>query len=103
VDLDQINVAIIQNERPRSVVQITVKLEVANEKDAAAVQKRMVRLTSALITDLHDFLPRLLREVDHIELDLLRDRMQYVADKTLGKGLVKQVLIQSVHDSGGKT
>ncbi len=101
VDIDPVNVAVIQNNRPRSIVQITVKLEVASEKDAAAVQKRMIRLTNALVTDLHDFLPRLLREVDHIELDLLRDRMQFVADKTLGKGLVKQVLIQSVHDSGG--
>lgn len=101
VDIDPINVAVIQNNRPRSVVQITVKLEVASEKDANAIQKKMIRLTNALVTDLHDFLPRLLREVDYIELDLLRDRMQFVADKTLGKGLVKQVLIQSVHDSGG--
>jgi flagellar basal body-associated protein FliL len=103
VDIDPINVAIIQNNRPQSVIQIAVKLEVANEKDANAIQKQMIRLTNALVTDLHDFLPRLLREVDYIELDLLKDRMQYVADKTLGKGLVKQVLIQSVHDSGGKT
>jgi flagellar basal body-associated protein FliL len=103
VDIDPINIAVIQNNRPQSVIQIAAKLEVSGDKDAAAVQQRMIRLTNALITDLHDFLPRLLREVDHIELDLLRDRMQYVADKTLGKGLVKQVLIQSVHDSGGKT
>ena len=102
LDLDPINVVIIQDARPRSVVQISAKLEVANEKDAEAVRKRMIRLTSALVTDLHDFLPRLLREVDHIDLDLLRDRIQYVADKTLGKGLVRQVLIQSVHDSEGK-
>ena len=103
VDIDPINVAVLQNNRPRSVVQITVKLEVASEKDSAIVQKRLIQLTSALITDLHDFLPRLLREVDQIELDLLRDRIQYVADKTLGKGLVRQVLIQSVHDSDGKS
>ena len=103
LDIDPINVAVIQNNRPQSVIQIAVKLEVANEKDAAVIQKQMIRLTNALVTDLHDFLPRLLREVDHIELDLLKDRIQYVADKTLGKGLVKQVLIQSVHDSGGKT
>ena len=102
VDLDSINVVIIQDSRPRSVVQIAVKLEVASDKDAEAVRNKMIRLTNALVTDLHDFLPRLLREVVHIDIDLLGNRIQYVADKTLGKGLVKQVLIQSVHDSGGK-
>ncbi|MSO85139.1 MAG: hypothetical protein EXR02_02900 [Rhodospirillales bacterium] len=103
MDIDPINVVVLQNNRPRSIVQITVKLEVASEKDSAIIQKRLIRLTSALITDLHDFLPRLLREVDQIEIDLLKDRIQYVADKTLGKGLVRQVLIQSVHDSDGKS
>ena len=103
VDIEPINVVVLQYNRPRSIVQITAKLEVASDKDAAAVQKRMIRLTSALITDLHDFLPRLLRETDHIDIDLLKDRIQYVADKTFGKGLVRQVLIQSVHDSDGKS
>lgn len=103
VDIEPVNVVVIMNDRPRSIIQISAKLEVADDKSAEAVRKRMVRLTNALITDLHDFLPRLLREVDHIELDLLSERIQYVADKTYGKGIVRQVLIQSVHDSGGKS
>ncbi|MEK7244569.1 MAG: hypothetical protein AAB223_00945 [Pseudomonadota bacterium] len=103
VDIDPVNIVVLQNNRPRSIVQISAKLEVASEKDAAAVKKLMIRLTNALVTDLHDFLPRLLRESDRIEIDLLKDRIQYVADKTYGKGLVRQVLIQSVHDSDGKS
>lgn len=101
VDIEPLNIALIQNTtRPRGIVQISAKLEVANEKDAAIVNKRMAKLTSAFITDLHDFLPRLLRDVEYIDLDLLKDRMQYVADKTVGEGLVKQIQIQSVHDGG---
>lgn len=103
LDLDPINVVVIQDTRLKTVVQISAKLEVASEKDAEAIRRRMIRLTNAMIFDLHDFLPRLLREVEHIEIGILQERMQYVADKTLGKGLVKQVLIQSVHDSAGKT
>jgi hypothetical protein len=100
VDVEPLNIAVIRNERSQAVVQISAKLEVANEKDAMQIHKRMAKLTNAFVTDLHDFLPRLLREVDHIDLDLLKDRMQYVADKTFGKGLVKQIQIQSVHDGG---
>ncbi len=100
VDVEPLNITLIQNERPRAAIQISAKLEVADEKAAMIVHKRMARLTHAFVTDLYDFLPRLLREVDHIDLDLLKDRMQYVADKTLGKGLVRQVQIQSVHDGG---
>ena len=103
VDMDPVNVGLIVGDRPRGVLQISAKLEVANDKDAAEVRKKMSRLTSALITDLHDFLPRVLRDVEHIELDLLSERIQYVADKTYGRGIVRQVLIQSVHDSGGKS
>jgi flagellar basal body-associated protein FliL len=103
IDAEPLNISVIMNERPRAVVQITAKLEVANDKDAATVHRRMVRLTNAFVTDLHDFLPRVLRETDHIDLDLLKDRMQLVADKTFGKGLIKQVLIQSVHDGGSKS
>ncbi len=103
VDMEPVNVVVIINDRPRSIIQISAKLEVADDKSADAVRRKMVRLTNALITDLHDFLPRLLREVDHIELELLSERIQYVADKTYGKGIVRQVLIQSVHDSGGKS
>ena len=103
VDADPINVAVIEGNRPRTVLQISVKLEVANEDDASFVQRRMVRFTDAALRDLHDFLPRLLREVDRIEVSLLKDRLQLTADKIFGKGKVKQVLIQSVHDTSGKT
>jgi flagellar basal body-associated protein FliL len=103
VDVEPLNIALIMNERPRAIIQISAKLEVENDKAAMQVHKKMTKLTSALVVDLHDFLPRVLREADHIDLDLLKERMQYVADKTFGQGLIKQVLIQSVHDGGGKS
>ncbi len=103
VDAEPLNIALIMNDRPRAVVQITAKLEVENEKAAMQVHKRMTKLTSAFIVDLHDFLPRVLREAEHIDLDLLKERMQYVADKTLGEGAIKQILILSVHDTGSKS
>ncbi len=103
VDADPLNVTIIQGNRPRTVLQISVKLEVASDDDASLVRRQMVRYTDAALRDMHDFLPRLLREVDRIEIGLLKDRLQLIADKTFGKGKVKQVLIQSVHDTSGKT
>lgn len=103
VDAEPLNVTVIEGNRPRTVLQISIKLEVATEKDASFVQRRMVRFTDAALRDLYDFLPRLLREVDRIEISLLKDRLQLIADKTFGKGIVKEVLIQSVHDTSGKT
>lgn len=103
VDVEPLNVTVIEGNRPRTILQISLKLEVATEKDAVFVQRRMVRFSDAALRDLYDFLPRLLREVDRIEIALLKDRLQLIADKTFGKGMVKEVLIQSVHDTSGKT
>lgn len=103
VDVDPLNVTVIEGNRLRTVLQISLKLEVATEKDSIFVQRRMVRFSDAALRDLYDFLPRLLREVDRIEIALLKDRLQLIADKIFGKGMVKGVLIQSVHDTSGKT
>ena len=103
VDAEPLNITIIQGNRARTVLQISVKLEVESESDSALVRRQMVRFTDAALRDLHDFIPRLLREVDRIEIGLLKERLQLIADKTYGKGMVKQILIQSVHDTSGKT
>ena len=103
VDADPLNITVIQGNRARTVLQIGAKLEVDNEEDSVFVRRNMVRFTDAALRDLHDFIPRLLREVDRIEISLLKDRLQLTADKVYGKGKVRQVLIQSVHDTSGKT
>ncbi|MBM3564617.1 MAG: hypothetical protein FJX42_00695 [Alphaproteobacteria bacterium] len=103
VDIEPLNIAIIENNRPRAVLQISAKLEVGSEKEAAMVSRNMIRFTDAALRDLYDFLPRLLREADRLEISLLKDRLQLIADRIYGKGVVRQVLIQSVHDTSGKS
>lgn len=103
VDAEPLNITVIEGNRPRTILQISLKLEVDSEDDSTFVRRQMVRFTDAALRDLHDFIPRLLREVDRIEISLLKDRLQLIADKVYGKGKVKQILIQSVHDSSGKT
>ena len=59
-------------------------------------------MSNAFYKDLYAFIPRLLREDDRINVLILRKRMQLIADKVAGPGIVDGILIQSVTDSRTK-
>ena len=55
-------------------------------------------LTDAYIRDLHSFLPRLLRSKERIDVLIIKQRLQFIGNKVAGKGLIDNVLVQSIID-----
>ena len=53
-------------------------------------------LTDAYVRDLHSFLPRLLRSEERIDVLIIKQRLQFIGNKVAGKGLIDNVLVQSV-------
>lgn len=98
VDMEPLALPIFQGNRVAATVQIQIKLETTGQKKADQVKKMMPVITDAFIRDLHGFLPRLLKQEQRIDVLVLKQRLQMVTDRITGRGLVKNVLVQSVID-----
>jgi hypothetical protein len=55
-------------------------------------------LTDAFIRDLHSFIPRLLKEKERVDVLIIKQRLQMVSDRVLGRDVVSNVLVQSIID-----
>ena len=55
-------------------------------------------LTNAFIRDPHSFILRLLKEKERIDVLIIKQRLQMVSDRVLGRDVVSNVLVQSIID-----
>ena len=53
-------------------------------------------LTDAFVRDLHSFIPRLLKVKERVDVLIIKQRLQMVSNKVLGKDMVSNVLVQSI-------
>ncbi|MFB0992017.1 MAG: hypothetical protein QMB78_07400, partial [Rhodospirillales bacterium] len=66
---------------------------------AIKIQRMMPRISDTFVKDLHSFMPRLLKEKERIDDFILKQRLKLMLDRNFGKGLIDDVLIQSVIDT----
>lgn len=102
VTVDPFVVPVFVGNQVAAQIQVTVKLEAIGAENEHKIMKILPRLSNELYKDLYAFVPRLLREDDRLNVLVLRKRMQMVADKVAGPGIVDGVLIQSVTDTRHK-
>lgn len=102
VDMEPMVVTIFDGEKVAANIQIGIKLETLSDANASAIQKKMPKVRDAFLRDLHTFIPRLLKTSERIDVAVLKDRLQGVADKVMGKNVISGVLIQSVYNSPAK-
>jgi flagellar FliL protein len=82
-----------------TTIQILVKLETSGGENESKLVRMMPRLSDAFLRDLFGALPRMLRNDEQLNVVVIKRRLQRVADKIVGPGLVDNVLVQSVTDS----
>lgn len=99
INVDPIVVPVFIGDEVGAQIQVTVKLETVGAANEEKIVALLPRLSNAFYKDLYAFIPRLLREDDRLNVFVLRKRMQLIADKVAGPGLIDGVLIQSVTDS----
>ena len=102
VSIDPLVIPVFIGNQVAAQIQVTVKLETTGAENEQKVMKLLPQLSNRLYQDLYAFVPRLLREDDRLNVTVLRKRMQMVADKVAGPGIIDGVLIQSVTDTRHK-
>ena len=98
IDMDPLAIPIFRGNRVAATIQIQVKLETNGEDNAEKIKHIMPVLTDAYVRDLHSFLPRLLRSEERIDVLIIKQRLQFIGNKVAGKGLIDNVLVQSIID-----
>ena len=98
IDMDPLGIPIFQGNKVVATIQIQVKLEINGEKNAERIKHIMPVIIDAFVRDLHGFMPRLLKAKERIDVLIVKQRLQYIGDKVAGRGLIRNVLVQSVID-----
>ena len=98
VDMEPLAIPIFQGNRVAATVQIEVKLLTNGKDNVERIKKIMPVITNAFVRDLHSFMPRVLKAEERIDVLIIKQRLQLISNKVAGKGLIKNVLVQSVID-----
>ena len=98
VDMDPLAISIFQGNAVAAIVQIQVKLETNGDDNVIKIKRLMPVINDAFLSDLHSFLPRLLKAEERIDMLIIKQRLQLISYRVAGKGLIKNVLVQSVID-----
>ncbi len=98
VDTEPLAIPIFQGNRVAATVQIQVKLATNGKDNVERIKRIMPVITDAFVRDLHSFMPRLLKAEERIDVLIIKQRLQLISNKVAGKGLIKNVLVQSAID-----
>ena len=98
VDMEPLAIPVFQGNKVAATVQIEVKLVTNGKDNVERIKKIMPVITNAFVRDLHSFMPRLLKAEERIDVLIIKQRLQLISNKVAGKGLIKNVLVQSVID-----
>lgn len=98
VDMEPLVVSIFDGDKLATNIQITLKLETLSDAHAAQIRGKLPRISDAFLRDLHSFIPRYFKNAERLDVGVLKDRLQMVGDKVMGKDVITGVLIQSVNN-----
>ncbi len=99
MDMAPLVISVFHGDKVATTIHIQLKLEIIGSEKEAKISRMMPRLNDAFLRDLHAFIPRLLRKQNRIDVVIIKQRLQMIADKVAGKGNIDNVLIQSITDT----
>ena len=103
VDVEPLMINVVQAGSIVTTIQLEIKLETAGNENIIKIKRMLPIYKDAFMKDLHAFIPRMLSELERLDLPTLKQRLELVADRVADeKGIVKGVLIQSVLDTPQK-
>lgn len=98
VAMDPLLIPVFSGDKVAATFQIQFKLETTGKKNEDKINELMPRLNDIFLRDLYVFIPRLLRKNQNIDVPVIKRRLQLLADKLAGKGVINAILIQSLSD-----
>jgi len=99
VDVPQLLIPVFEGDKVATTVQIQITLETSSEDNKVKVKHLMPRLNDAFLRALYTLVPQLLKKGTQIDVDVVKLRLQSVATKVAGEGVISRVLIQSITDT----
>jgi|TARA_B100000315_G_scaffold223256_1_gene227900 flagellar basal body-associated protein FliL len=94
VTLEPLLIPIFQGDIVAATIQLQIQIE-TRKGNVSKINKQMPRLKDAYIRDLHAYVPRLLRKQKDLDIASLKRRLFVIGERTIGKGLIDGVLVQS--------
>jgi len=101
IDMDPLAIPIFQGNSVAATVRFNIKLETNDEEKAERIRKILPIIADAFISDLHGFMPRLLKAKKKVDYEIVTQRLQLIVDKVTGKGTVSKVIAKSVNEQPG--
>jgi hypothetical protein len=102
IDLDPLIVPVFHGSEIVTTIQISVKLEAIGIINETKIGRIKPRLSDAYIKDLYSFIPRLLENQERVNVFIIKKRLQMVSERVAGPGVVSDVLVQSILDTGSQ-
>ena len=100
IDMAPVMINVMQSSSILTTIQLELKIETAGQDNIIKIKRMLPIYRDAFVKDLHSFVPRMLSELERLDLPTLKQRMQLVADKVAGEtDIVRGVLIQSILDT----
>ncbi|MCR9219585.1 MAG: hypothetical protein NXI21_05100 [Alphaproteobacteria bacterium] len=97
LELDSLTIPVIRSGSIVKYVLLKITLEVEDQGARDEVVDRMPRLKDAFLRDLHDYFASIPLD-SPVNVRTVKQRLQRVADRQAGPGVVKDVLIQGAFE-----
>lgn len=98
VAMDPLIVSLLKGDGVAASIQMQVQLETFGSENATLIRSQMPRINDRFVREMHAYIPRLLRKAERLDVFAVKQRLQYVADKLMGKGIITDVLIESINE-----
>lgn len=95
--LPPFNVSVIRDGRPYQEVSLSIALETKGVKNKNKIIKKRTELRSAFLRDLYAVLSLRVGTRRALDVDTVKIRLQRIADRILGPGVVDSVLVESAY------
>ncbi len=99
IEMGMLLIPIFSGDRVATTIQLQIKLETMGTEREAKINKLMPRINDAFLSDLYAFIPRLIKKEGKIRAIVIKNRLEMIAGKVAGQGLITNVLVQSITDT----
>lgn len=100
VDMEPLIINVVEAGQVVMTIQMEVKIESQGNDNIIAIKRALPIYKDAFMKDLHSFVPRMLREIERVDLPTIKQRLQLIAERVAeNPDMIKGVLIQSIVDT----
>ena len=102
VNIENLSISVIREGRVDRYITINVSLEMYDKEAKAHGDEAFPRLKDAVFRDLHSYFSMQKAGQSGINVAQVKSRLMWAAERAIGKGKIKQVIIQGAYERKGE-